>query len=161
MDRLTHHAALRRQHQHRRRFRASRVGSRGGSKVLSPQQVRQQQSGHQSQQLGRHSLSRISSAGYGFAKQARTTGSFQYGELSTCEAGRPGSAAQAQCWEEDVSWQALVSPAGVKVSAADLTHPWTWDVAQPLTTLSEGVKVRATAAGASEAAEPPKPCHFV
>jgi len=31
-----------------------------------------------------------------------------------------------------VSWQMLVSPAEVKVAAADVTHPWTWDVAQPL-----------------------------
>lgn len=43
---------------------------------------------------------------------------------------------------EDLQLQLLVAEADPVLSAEDLAHPWSWDVTQPLTLLSEGVKVR-------------------
>lgn len=43
---------------------------------------------------------------------------------------------------EDLQSQLLVAQAEVVLSGEELAHPWSWDVTQPLTVLSEGLKVR-------------------
>jgi hypothetical protein len=42
---------------------------------------------------------------------------------------------------EDLQSQLLVAEAEAVLSGEDLAHPWSWDVTQPLTVLSDGIKV--------------------
>jgi hypothetical protein len=52
---------------------------------------------------------------------------------------------------EDLQSQLLVAEAEAVLSGEDLAHPWSWDVTQPLTVLSEGVKVGCSVAAAAAA----------
>jgi hypothetical protein len=125
------------------------VGSKlraGMSRLAARRGLRQQGSGLKGLQA--HSI--LNSKTY---RQQRLTGGGSGGRvLHPVLAGSRDSAAYS--WgcvaddglgvAEDLQSQLLVAEAEAVLSGEDLAHPWSWDITQPLTVLSYGIKVRAT-----------------
>jgi hypothetical protein len=126
------------------------VGSKlraGMSRLAARRGLRQQGSGlkglqaHSSLNPKTYRAQRITGGGSGRALHAVLSGSRD----SANSWG--GAADDGLGLAEDLQSQLLVAEAEAVLSEEDLAHPWSWDVTQPLTVLSDGIKVRVTSRG--------------